>query len=185
MKFNSCQAGDSTSVDCEKSAEEELVGLGAVSSLTRSIETLVDGRDISQPSMLLSNQARAPDARDESLQKAAEPMLHCLLDVLWHCCSNKLSKGKAPTYTERACEELFQCGGVHLMMLPLGDGRVGVQQRACRVLALLLSSNDKAPEIRRLVWSKNGGALTKLVSLVEHTKATAKAASDAWTASQS
>lgn len=64
------------------------------------------------------------------------------------------------------------------MMLLLGDKRVGVQQRACRVLALACSSGgDKAAEIRRLVWSKNGGALTKLVALVKHRKkGTAKAA---------
>lgn len=64
------------------------------------------------------------------------------------------------------------------MMMLLGDERVGVQQRACRVLALACTSGgDKTAEICRLVWSKNHGALTKLVSLVKHRKkATAKAA---------
>jgi hypothetical protein len=168
------------------SPAEELVGLGAVSALTRSVETLVDGRDISQPSSLGFDRGRIPDARDEGLQKAAEPMVQCLLDVLWHCCSHKPQPSASshgantatPSSAERACNELFQCGGVHLMMLLLGDKRVGVQQRACRVLALACSSGgDKAAEIRRLVWSKNGGALTKLVALVKHRKkGTAKAA---------
>lgn len=169
----------STLLNCVEGTEEssremmerELISIGAVSALTRIIETLIDGRNIvtSFPSPDVKGNtttSTAINARQESMRRATEPMTCGLLDLLLTCCGRTTTK-----VGSNGCDELYDCGGVQLCMILLDDQRQRVQERACKLLGSACGSAGRnAREIKRSVWSKNNGALKQLMLLVEHKK---------------
>ena len=154
----------------KEAMEEELVSIGAVSALTRAVETLIDGRTI-VPTTTAANATTATTATtvaasSHSMHRATEPMTCGLLDLLLKCCGRTVTN-----MGSTGCDELQDCGGVQLCMILLEDKRPSVQERACRLLGYACGSAGRnARDIKRAVWSNNGGALTLLIALVEHPK---------------
>ena len=159
---------EGTEETSQSDMEKELISIGAVSALSRAIETLIDGR---KPKTLTSTLSKTitPDTTSSmnTMLRATEPMTCGLLDLLYKCCSKKDKIGA------NGCDELHDCGGVQLMMILLDDTRQSVKEKACRLLACVCGSAGRnARDIKRSVWSNSNGALEQLVGLVEHRRKT-------------
>ena len=151
---------EGTEISSRTAMEKELASIGAVSALSRAIETLIDGRQVATGSA-----TSAANVRQDGMSRVTEPMTCGLLDLLLRCCSVVDKVGAS------GCDELQDCGGVQLMMILLDDSRQSVQEKACRLLACACGSAGRnARDIKRSVWSLGGGALEQLVSLVKHRK---------------
>ena len=157
---------EGTEQQFQSAMEKELVSIGAVSALTRAVETLIDGRNIvaTTTTAATTGSTTKSNALQESMRRATEPMICGLLDLLLKCCGQTTTKAGS-----NGCDELYDCGGIQLCMILLDDQRQSVQERACRLLGCACGSAGRnARDIKRAVWSTKNGALGQLITLVEH-----------------
>ena len=157
---------EGTEQEFQTAMEKELVSIGAVSALTRAVETLIDGRNIvaATTTTATTGSATKSNALQESMRRATEPMICGLLDLLLKCCGQTTTKAGS-----NGCDELYDCGGIQLCMILLDDQRQSVLERACRLLGCACGSAGRnARDIKRAVWSTKNGALVQLITLVEH-----------------